>query len=201
MPSAYTSKLYDGESQSFAEFVLDCARAFGALITLRDSPDAEIPDEFPADTGYDDRALADARSKLDELSSMSPEAATAARDAAHAAAVERWTADNERTQALVARYEAMLEQVRSWEPPTAEHRGLRDFMENQLVESIKFDGTTMREPVLLPVDEWLAQEIGVVERAIAHHSKQRAAEIERARERTAWVKALRQSLDPTRSTP
>lgn len=202
MPSAYTSKLYDGDDQSFAEFALDCARAFGALITLRDSPDAEIPDEFPAETGYHDKVLADAHSKLDELLAMSPEDAAQIQATEHAAAVEKWSAAEEKLRARVARYEAMLEQVRAWDPPTAEHRGLKEFMESQLAESIKFDGITMGGPVLLlSVDEWQAQEIGVIERAIEHHTKERAAAIERARARTAWVKALRQSLDPTRSTP
>jgi hypothetical protein len=34
MPTGYTAKIYNGVPQTFEEFALDCARTFGALITL-----------------------------------------------------------------------------------------------------------------------------------------------------------------------
>ena len=44
MPIGYTSKLHDGD-QPFNEFIMSCARAFGALVTMRDDPnDAPIPE-------------------------------------------------------------------------------------------------------------------------------------------------------------
>lgn len=39
MPTGYTSKLYEGEEQTFEEFLLTCARAF-SHIELRDNPPA-----------------------------------------------------------------------------------------------------------------------------------------------------------------
>lgn len=67
MPTGYTAKLHNGEEQTFPEFVMSCARAFGALITMRDDPaDAEIPDEFkPSD--YHVRELEKARERLSEV--------------------------------------------------------------------------------------------------------------------------------------
>ena len=52
MPTGYTADLYDGKDVSFEDFTLNCARAFGALVSLRDEPDAEIPDEFKVDEFY-----------------------------------------------------------------------------------------------------------------------------------------------------
>ena len=47
MPTGYTLELYDGKDITFEEFVLKCARAFGALINMRDEPrDAPIPERF-----------------------------------------------------------------------------------------------------------------------------------------------------------
>ena len=38
MPTGYTLDLYNGKDITFEEFVLKCARAFGALIDMRDEP-------------------------------------------------------------------------------------------------------------------------------------------------------------------
>jgi hypothetical protein len=46
MPTGYTAKLYDGD-QKFQDFAMECARAFGALIEMRDEPmNAKIPETF-----------------------------------------------------------------------------------------------------------------------------------------------------------
>ena len=56
MPTGYTAKLME-QGQTFPEFIMSCARAFGALIMMRDDPaNAPIPEKFePSD--YHVRAL------------------------------------------------------------------------------------------------------------------------------------------------
>ena len=45
MPTGYTADIEKGIT--FNKFIMDCARAFGACITMRDDPhDKEISDEF-----------------------------------------------------------------------------------------------------------------------------------------------------------
>ena len=58
MPTGFTCDIKDGIT--FERFALNCARAFGALINMRDdSLDAEIPDEIkPSD--HHVKALAEA---------------------------------------------------------------------------------------------------------------------------------------------
>ena len=48
MPTGYTSKIYEGkENVTGKSFIMDCARGFGACISMRDeSSDTPIPEEF-----------------------------------------------------------------------------------------------------------------------------------------------------------
>lgn len=72
MPTGYTADLYDGKDVSFEGFALNCARAFGALVSLRDEPDAEIPDEFKVDEYYV-KKFEEAKEELEKAESMTDE--------------------------------------------------------------------------------------------------------------------------------
>jgi len=69
MPTGYTATLME-KNQTFPEFIMGCARAFGALIMMRDDPnDATIPDKFePSD--YHAKGIIKAREKLAKLKAM-----------------------------------------------------------------------------------------------------------------------------------
>jgi len=64
MPTGYTAKLCEGE-QSFGEFALGCARAFGACVMQREDSMDDLPKarEHDGDVGYYSRALETARRK------------------------------------------------------------------------------------------------------------------------------------------
>ncbi len=50
MPTGYTQAIVDNPNLSFKSFVLQCSRAFGALVTMRDDDNnAPIPDEIKPD--------------------------------------------------------------------------------------------------------------------------------------------------------
>src|SRR5574341_660996 len=137
MPSGYTAAIADGIT--FEQFAMRCARAFGACATMRDDrADARIPDAFePSD--YHLKAQQSARDELAVLNAMTPE------DAEHAAAAAWDKAETARLvrlqeyRDLRTKYEAMLVKVRAWTSPTPEHDGLRDFMCQQITQSIDFD--------------------------------------------------------------
>lgn len=194
MPTGYTSDLYEGE-QSFPDFVLSCARAFGALITMRDEPaDAEIPDEFkPSD--YHTKEIEKAEVNLARVSAWSDEEAEADARANYDEA-QRVRREYERTcQQRVERYGAMLDAVEGWHPPTPEHVGLRDFMVEQLTTSIKHDSAgTWNLPTWRSGAEHRAERIEKYRKDIAYHQAEHAKEVERAASRTNWVRALRDSL-------
>lgn len=195
MPTGYTAAIADGIS--FEQFALRCARAFGALITMRDDPsDAPIPDEFKPSDHYA-TWLADAQADLARLDAMTAgEAEAAAQEAFHKAEESRTKALAERG-ALRRKYLDMLGRAKAWTPPTEDHRGLQKFMCDQIRESIDFDcsATFYDTPTLrLTGEQWIAEERDRLQKSVAHYEEENAKELSRTAERNAWVKALRESL-------
>ena len=193
MPTGYTSNLHDGE-QTFEEFVLGCARAFGALILMRDDPaDAEIPDEFTPSTWAAD-SLVEARQKLAELNAMTADQVEAAATAEYDEAVRYWEEQVAKTAAIRSRYEAMLAEVDAWQPPSADHVNLKEFMRSQLRESIRFDSYEPKAPERATPQEWQDRERQRLIDSIGRYAEQDAKERARAESHTEWVRALRRSL-------
>lgn len=196
MPTGYTADIAKGIS--FNRFVWSCARAFGALIMLRDEPmNAPIPARIePSD--WNAKQLAKARDELATLQAMSPKDAAANAKAEYDAAVKSHHERIAEKQALSDKYHAMLAEAVKWTPPTPEHAGLKEFMVQQLQDSMKWDCSTthMEAPLLLPADAWLAKSIAAAQRNVDYHTKQNAEEVERAEGRNAWLTALRESVPP-----
>lgn len=195
MPSGYTETLYKGGDQTFEQFVMQCARAFGALIELRDEPHAEIPEQFEA-SPYERKRLDAAIARVIELRDRSDDEWAAAQDAE----IEE---HNEHVRKAIAvagerrvRYEQMLARVRSWRPPTEEHKGLQEFMVKQLEESIAFDCSTryLEEQSRLPVTEYALRKQDEATRELDRAEQSLNEAQARAAGRTAWVKDLRESL-------
>jgi hypothetical protein len=196
MPTGYTAAIKDGIS--FQQFAMDCARAFGACVTLRDEPGGgeHIPHTFePSD--YHAKAAPKARDELAALLAMTPaEHESAAASAWDDAETTRLMRLEERRK-LRESYEAMLVQVHAWKPPTPEHTGLQQFMAEQIIESIRFDCSGDYDTTSTPRktgEQWAADEAARIHRDIAYHDEEHAAEVQRAASRTAWVRALRNSL-------
>lgn len=198
MPTGYTAAVADGEIEDFADFAMQCARAFGACITMRDDPsDTPIPDEFtPSD--YNAKALLDAQSELRRLEKMTEEEKVAASAADFKARLQSWQDHEDDKSLRKQRYEAMLAKVLEWVPPTDEHIDMKAFMVSQLEDSIKHDcgPSYSKKPLHLTPDDWFADALARANREVAYHAKAQAEEIERARNRTRWISALRSSLKP-----
>lgn len=201
MPTGYTQALYDGE-QGFDKFMVTLARGMGALITMRDEPwDAPIPDTFEPETSYYDRQIEEAETDLHALETMTVEEGSRRAQGEHHESVQRFDRERARRKAVRARYVEMLEKVEAWHPPTADHRGLRDFAISQIEESIRFDCGGMEHwPVapLLTGEEWMEKQRTKDEATLARAQKERREAVQRAEERTAWVRALRGSLEADR---
>ena len=195
MPTGYTADVQSGKVTDFSAFAMQCARAFGALITMRDDPsNAAIPDQFEPSPYYAE-ALANAQKRMDDLLSMSPADREKAAKAANAEAYSRYLSQLEETQVQRARYTAMLEKAKAWTPPTAEHAALKEFMCSQLTESIAFDcrGKPTKPDEKSP-SMWFADELHEAKRNVDYQTKSNDEEIARCKQRTEWVRALRQSL-------
>jgi hypothetical protein len=194
MPTGYTYPVCEGKITEFPEFAMSCARAFGALITMRDDPmDAPIPEEFAPNTKYYDDRIAANTAEIERIQAMSHTEADAAAHAEHLAAIvsrRNYLADKE---AEAGRINAMIAKVRTWEPPTPDHVEMKNFMLDQLRMSLPGDYAPSI-PEALDWREWRQKKISDLSDSIARDTKNRDEEIDRARKRTEWVKALRASL-------
>ena len=194
MPTGYTAPIADGIT--FEQYALSCARAFGACVSMRDDPnDAPIPERFePSD--YHQRKLEETHAELDRVSAMTREQIAAAADEAFSAELQRWQDRRDRRSKLRGQYEAMLASVEAWKPPTTEHVGLQEFMAKQIRESIDWDCSDKYDdaPERKSADGWIAVRASELRRDLNYHEAEHRKEVERASQRTEWVKALRASL-------
>ena len=195
MPTGYTAALYEGEEITFKEFALTAARGMGAAIMQRDDGPGPIADEYePSD--YHHASHAKAVGELAELTQLSidewaqREAADriASEGANHVSAVK--------SDAIRARYEAMLAHVEAWQPPTSEHERFKGFMREQLNESIKFDCSSYGDaaPLVRAAEDYRAVCIDRALWNVAYHLKGWTEEQERTTSRNKWVRDLKESL-------
>lgn len=198
MPTGYTAGVGDGEVTELREFVMECSRAFGALVELRDSPSAAIPDEFKPSSYYAERLAATIR-ELETVRGWTLQRAEAAATAAYEKATKRREEWRREKAEKRDRYEAMVAKVEAWEPPTSEHVGLKNFMLQQLHQSIEFDCGGSWEPEVERLDgrSFKKREIERLEKERAYDEKEYAADVDRARQRTEWITSLRSSLELT----
>lgn len=195
MPTGYTDKIKDGIT--FEEFVLICARAFGATITMRDDPNKPIPDKFNTSDHHSKR-LTQARRKFTRMNKTTikeaEKLASREYDCEQKCIAKRVKDDRK----LMAQYREKLGQAMAWTPPTSEHTELKNFMIQQIESSIKHDGVEdyyIKNPaVLLTGEGWLQKEKKSAQWNIDYHMKEYENEVSRAKGRTNWVNSLRNSL-------
>lgn len=195
MPTGYTNDIYEGKPITFPEFAMKCARAFGALIMLRDEPmDAPIPDAFlPSD--YHVKALAEAKDDLALALEWTDAEAASEADHANTKAAEYHARRVAESAAMATRYDAMIAEVEKWAAPTDDHVEFRNFMLKQLTDSRKWDCGVGEPPAPMTAATYRADRIAHFAHMVEYHTKEHAQEVERAQQRTAWVKALRDSLN------
>lgn len=196
MATGYTASVQDGTTTSFREFAIKCARAFGANILMRDdSMDAPIR-EYEPNTWNKER-LEKAREAFYAAEQMTLE------EAAMELASERERVAKRRTEAQATsdsqrqRYEAMLAKVREWKPPTEQHERMKQFMIEQLTESIRFDCQDMSDWHTVKAEtpeEFKAQVIEKAVQDMEYHTEEWKKEQLSTRERNEWNKALFESL-------
>jgi len=196
MPTGYTAELME-KGMEFKPFVLQCARAFGALVLMRDAPmDAPIPEKFePSD--YNIKYLARAQEKHKTLSAMTNDERVAFGQAEKEKAVKSAYKKRERYKIQNERLSEMQSQVMAWKPPTPDHEGLKNFMREQIEISMnnlgyiekRIEASEIKSPTAFYVEA-----VSESYREIEYHSKENAKEIERAESRTKWVNELRKSL-------
>jgi len=195
MPTGYTDKIKDGIS--FNEFIMNCARAFGALVTMRDSMGVPIPEKFePSD--YYEKELKKAREELDRLDKMNLKESEIEAEKEYQENRRYVEKAIKNSNELEKKYNDMLLMVNKWIPPSLDHNGLKKFMIEQIERSIKFDcGTEYfkeNPPKLSTPKDWLHDKKLKSMESISYYYKENEKEIKRTNERNLWLKQLRDSL-------
>lgn len=201
MPTSYTATIEKGIS--FPEFAMNCARNFGALISMRDDPmDTEIPDEFPPDEYYKNKII-HLESEIKELEKKSlPELDSLMLNEFNNE-VKSLKQYIEKDSSLLQKYESMLAKVEQWNPPTVDHEELKNFMISQIWDSIKFDCNQnyWEEKLKNKLDnkpthaeQWRENKLNVFQEGLFRCKKEWRKEQKRATERTEWVRQLKKSL-------
>jgi hypothetical protein len=195
MPTGYTADIKDGIS--FEQFALNCAKAFGACISMRDLPaDTPIPERFVASPYHLDQ-LTQARNLLRFYEGFSPEEATRKANEEFADAELNRNRRLHENKTLLEHYQAMLRQANEWTPPSEDHAELKKFMIQQIEDSMKWDDSSEYLSVPTPqlsAEEWLESKKAKALKDVEYHKKEWAAEVERTEQRNTWLQQLRESL-------
>lgn len=198
MPTGYTYPVQQGEITELKDFALNCARAFGALVMMRDEPaGAEIPERFEPATSYHDTAIAGANAEIMVLMNLSLSALRKMAEEEVAETRARNQTYLEEHATARQRYESMLTKVKAWVPPTSEHAHLKTFMIEQLSESIRFES----KPYVAPIPDteniyaWQNRKITALRKTRDYHAEEREKEIVRTNSRNEWLADLRSSLE------
>lgn len=196
MPTGYTACIEDGAT--FEQFVWGCARGMGACVMMRDDAwDKPIPDAFEPSNFYKEK-IEEAEKEIDYLNGL-PDEAINDRQVSDNAKVR---ADNERRrlehEENQRRYKAIKEKVMAWNPPTADHEGLKSFMLEQIkVSSTGWGGGDYykeAEKRIVSPDEWRKEKIAEAMKGLARAKDEWNKEQERTNGRNQWLKQLRDSI-------
>ncbi|TVY09852.1 hypothetical protein [Paenibacillus cremeus] len=200
MPTGYTHDVSEGKITDVKDYIMQCARAFGATIMMRDEPLGTPIPEFEPST-YSKNAIEKARERLKELQCMSNDEIEAQTEGEYQSELKRKKKYAQEKLETKNRYTKMLVDVYAWQAPTSDHGKLKQFCIDQLKESIKWDCDNMEgyynpESVKKQTaQEWLNSNIERCLRDIEYHSKEWEKEVERTNERNLWVKQLRDSFN------
>lgn len=163
MPSFYTATI--GEGATFKDFFLRCSRAF-----IHDEGDPIAARR--RDVKYhEEKTLASARRLVDFLYSSQAD-----RQGQFQQHIESTRKVNEEIRATrenaKIKYEAMLAQVNAWEPPIPEMDSLKEFMQNQINQSIEHDCAEHCTDTAFTFEEWADWQISSAQRDIEYHKKE-----------------------------
>jgi len=212
MASSYTYKIVAGD-QTFAEFLYGAARAMTPFIHMRDTSGAKqltLPAKATQSDNDADKAriLRRLESDKDALRlHLAKSLATFELEFAEFKAKEwaEYAALCAKRLPIRKRLNDLRSRVAAWEPPTPDHGGLKDFMLEQLDDSLQWDARIPEEPEFpaTVIDyrnnetEWLR---GNVESQAQEYERYVQRGLEESNSSLSWIAALVKSEPPPEGT-
>lgn len=203
MPTGYTAGIVDGEIKTFPEFAKLCMRAFGATVHMRD--ESMTTDYIPREPSkYHAEQLEEANKKIELVKSLSDEEIISVRKIELEKEKEYHLNRIAETKLIAESLNKILHDAEKYTPPTPDHVGVKDFMIEQIKETIKWDGsTTYHDEKLVQIESNLSnlnpknirdEMIANAKKNIDYHKKEQNEELQRCEKSNKWVDDFLKSL-------
>ncbi len=201
MPTGFTAPIYNGEDITFEQFANSCLRRFGIYLRYEGKyPNLsryEIPDKIcPSD--YYKKRYEEAKAEYEKhLATPKTKEELEAEYIIYVNGVIKGNEDRvKENEALKNRYNAMLSKVRSWIPPSEDYKGIKDFMESQLTDSLDFDCSHVYVENIIPKDEWIQKQANRTDliESMKYNLERYNKEVVAAEKDTQWLKTFSESI-------
>ena len=198
MPTGHTINVQNGTIKTGKDFILKCARSFGAMSHLRNKPlDTEI--KLQKENDYYKEELEKIENEYNKYLLKSNEEIEKEIDEKYSKFIIEEEKRYKNYLLTKERYMNMLCEVQNWNPPTEDHKKLKTFCLKQLESSLKYDCLTMREFYEKKTKRPTLEEYkNKVYEDYIYYSNYYKEEIEkdqkRIKENNEWIKKLIESL-------
>lgn len=198
MPTGYTSYIENGEITKGKDFLLKCARAFGACIDMKEeSLNIDIPVKFEPHT-YHKEQLEKAYNDLEKYKAMTIEEAQKIVDAEYEKNQKYYAEAVIKNREVNDRYIIIRDEIEKWTIPTPEHNNLKKFALEQIDMSMDYNMEDYYQKELdkpkKTAEEYISAMIECAADSIKYHLKNWNEEVKRTDERNKWINDLRESL-------
>jgi hypothetical protein len=209
MPTGYTAGILDGKIKDFKEFARVCIRAFGAAIHMRDDSLNKGYEPMKVDSYYTEnkkKAINDLNKLKLKSDSKLIEEYQKQLEKDKVYYEDKLKETNKNAEDL----NRILSESKNWTPPTAEHTAFKEFMINQLTETIKWDGDpsseieeltrienelkSIKELGKVKIDAIRKEKIESLEKDIQYYTEREAEAEKRVIGSNEWVEVLVKSL-------
>lgn len=194
MPTGYTAFIEDGTITTGKDFLMLCARAMDATVSMREEPlTTPIPHRFEPSDFYT-KSLEKARKHLEYLRAIKAEDIQKEINKGHKEKLEGEKRYREKQSELRRLYTGILGEVEAWQPPTQEHKALKMFAIEQIEMCLPETRIETGEPKKPSPEKWMVEELHKCLQDIEHYEEKEKEEIQRCERRNKWLKDLRGSL-------
>jgi len=204
MPTGYTYGIIDGTTKTFQDFAKQCMRNFGACMHMRDE-DSDKPYEPRTPSDYHTKELQSAKEKLEQAEKMTDGELIDMRKKELKESKKYYLEGIKKTKDARKKLDDFLLKAKAFEAPTEDHKGIKDFMIQQLEVTIDYDGSSKHQDESLSEVETELNNIDandirftLMEEAhkdIAYHLKEHKEELKRCADSNKWIEDFVASLN------
>ena len=146
------------------------------------------------DFSYDDKYDASDLKKIEEWENMSPEEASKRAKERYQESLDYYNQRVAECAWTIKNYEALLDKVNNWEPPTEKHEDLKAKMVETLEHGIEREKPPAQVPEEMTGEEYREMVLSLTKESVKSRKKYREQQIESRKELLQWIEQLQDSL-------